>query len=33
MARMITLQTSYAAGARLIAAVQDMWDALLASVR
>lgn len=33
MATMIRLQTSYAAGARLIAAVQDMWDALLASVR
>lgn len=33
MATMITLQTSYAANARMIAAVQDMWDALLASVR
>ena len=33
MAAMITLQTSYAANARMIAAVQDMWDALLASVR
>lgn len=33
MATMITLQTAYAANARLIAAVQDMWDALLASVR
>lgn len=33
MAMMITLQTSYTANARLIAAVQAMWDALLASVR
>jgi len=33
MATMITLQNAYSANARVIAAVQDMWDALLASVR
>lgn len=33
MSNMIILQNAYAANARVIAAVQNMWDALLASVR
>jgi flagellar hook-associated protein 1 FlgK len=33
MASMIQLQNAYAANARVMSVVQDMWDALLASVR
>jgi flagellar hook-associated protein 1 FlgK len=33
MAGMVQLQNAYAANARVMAAVQSMWDALLASVR
>ncbi|MFC0386644.1 flagellar hook-associated protein FlgK [Muricoccus vinaceus] len=33
MASMVQLQNAYAANARVMSAVQDMWDALLASVR
>jgi flagellar hook-associated protein 1 FlgK len=33
MANMVTLQNAYAANARLMGAVQGMWDALLAAVR
>jgi flagellar hook-associated protein 1 FlgK len=33
MASMVQLQNAYAANARVMSVVQDMWDALLASVR
>jgi flagellar hook-associated protein 1 FlgK len=33
MAAIVTLQNAYAANARVMAAVQSMWDSLLASVR
>lgn len=33
MAAMVTLQNAYAANARIMAAVQGMWDSLLAAVR
>jgi flagellar hook-associated protein 1 FlgK len=33
MAAMVTLQNAYAANARVLAAVQGMWDALLGAVR